>query len=249
MRHLKRLLRLWNLIKCITRSPLDRVFKAVKDELVGSGKQLGYKLMWQRVKIKYGLNVKRVVILQMLHLLNSCGIQHWRAKWFQRHLYICPGPDFVWHLDGHNKLMPFGFAIHGCIDAYSSRLMWLKVGSSNNDPSIIAEYYLECIGNLEYTAQKIQCDLGTENSTLKNLHSFLANDNGACVIFGKSTANQRIEAWWSTLRKCVTNWYMNFFKDLREVNLYNNSNILHVECLKYCFMDVIQSDLKSFMTQ
>lgn len=127
--------------------------------------------------------------------------------------------------------------------------MWLKVGSSNNDPSIIAEYYLECMGNLKYTAQIIRCDLGAENSSLKNLHPFLANDNGACVIFGKSTANQWIEAWWITLRKCVINWYMNLFKDLREMNLYNNSNIVHVECLKYCFMDVIQSDLKSFMTQ
>lgn len=26
------------------------------------------------------------------------------------------GPDFVWHLDGYDKLKPYGFAIHGCID-------------------------------------------------------------------------------------------------------------------------------------
>lgn len=28
------------------------------------------------------------------------------------------GPDFVWHLDGYDKLKPYGFAIHGCIDGY-----------------------------------------------------------------------------------------------------------------------------------
>jgi len=26
------------------------------------------------------------------------------------------GADFVWHLDGYDKLKPYGFAIHGCID-------------------------------------------------------------------------------------------------------------------------------------
>ena len=26
------------------------------------------------------------------------------------------GPNHVWHLDGYDKLSPFGFAIHACID-------------------------------------------------------------------------------------------------------------------------------------
>ena len=26
------------------------------------------------------------------------------------------GPNHVWHLDGYDKLPPFGFAIHACID-------------------------------------------------------------------------------------------------------------------------------------
>ena len=31
------------------------------------------------------------------------------------------GPNFVWHLDGYDKLKPYGFAIHGCIDGYDTR--------------------------------------------------------------------------------------------------------------------------------
>lgn len=26
------------------------------------------------------------------------------------------GPDFVWHIDGYDKLKPYGFTIHGCVD-------------------------------------------------------------------------------------------------------------------------------------
>ena len=26
------------------------------------------------------------------------------------------GPNYVWHCDGYDKLKPYGFPIHGCID-------------------------------------------------------------------------------------------------------------------------------------
>ena len=26
------------------------------------------------------------------------------------------GPNYVWHTDGMDKLKPYGFAVHGCID-------------------------------------------------------------------------------------------------------------------------------------
>ena len=28
----------------------------------------------------------------------------------------CQGPNYLWHIDGYDKLKPFGFAIHGAID-------------------------------------------------------------------------------------------------------------------------------------
>ena len=28
------------------------------------------------------------------------------------------GPNYVWHTDGLDKLKPYGFAVHGCIDGY-----------------------------------------------------------------------------------------------------------------------------------
>ena len=34
-------------------------------------------------------------------------------------------------------------------------------------------------------------------------------------IYGQSTAHQRIAAWWSTLRKQCSDWWIKHFKDLR----------------------------------
>lgn len=41
------------------------------------------------------------------------------------------GPNYVWHLDGYDKLKPYGFAIHACIDGFvhpmqSTRIVIVK---------------------------------------------------------------------------------------------------------------------------
>ena len=33
----------------------------------------------------------------------------------RRRQYINPGPNFLWHQDGYDKLAQFGFYIHACI--------------------------------------------------------------------------------------------------------------------------------------
>ena len=36
---------------------------------------------------------------------------------------------------------------------------------------------------------------------------------------------------------------MNFVKDMRDVGLYNDGDPLQVECLRYCFMNVLRNEL------
>ena len=54
-------------------------------------------------------------------------------------------PNYVYHVDGHDKLTPYGFAFHAAIDGYSRRLMWLQVGPSNSKPKLVAKYYVDCV--------------------------------------------------------------------------------------------------------
>jgi hypothetical protein len=37
--------------------------------------------------------------------------------------YIVPSPDFIWSIDGHDKLSQWGFQIYACIDAYSRNII------------------------------------------------------------------------------------------------------------------------------
>ena len=49
---------------------------------------------------------------------------------------------------GYEKLKPYGFPIHGAIDGYSRKILWLEVARSNNKPEIPAAFYLDCVKEL-----------------------------------------------------------------------------------------------------
>ena len=49
----------------------------------------------------------------------------------------------MWHLDGYDKITPFGLCIHGGMDGFSRKVLWCKVGYTNRDPKIIAGYFMK----------------------------------------------------------------------------------------------------------
>lgn len=63
----------------------------------------------------------------------------------------------------------------------------------------------------------MRSDDGTENSMVAELHTFLRSSHSdedaglGCFLTGRSTANQRIEAYWSHLAKDGPGWWINFF--------------------------------------
>ena len=71
-----------------------------------------------------------------------------KAHRLVRHRYYAISPNYVWHVDGYDKLKPYGFCIHGAIDGYSRRILWLEVLNSNNLSGVIAKYYLDASANL-----------------------------------------------------------------------------------------------------
>ena len=40
-----------------------------------------------------------------------------------RRNYSNPGPSFIWHIDGYNKLIYYDFSAHGCIDGFSRKYL------------------------------------------------------------------------------------------------------------------------------
>ena len=69
--------------------------------------------------------------------------------------------------DGHDKLMgyqnsTFPIAIYGCIDTCSRKILWEKVWSSNSDPNLVGQFYLEYLYKTRWIASRLRLDKGSE---------------------------------------------------------------------------------------
>lgn len=251
VRHLKRLLRAMGLQKRKQQSDLNSIMSAIETELKGSGNRLGYRLMHQRLFIQHGLIVDRETVRITLRFLDNEGVDIRSRRKLRRRSYKAAGPNFIWHIDGYDKLKPFGFCVHGAIDGYSRKILWLKVASSNNDPKIVAQYFLECAKEIGGIPRVVRGDPGTENGDIAGIQRFLRRNDidefasEKSFLFGKSVANQRIEAWWSTMRKTHSDWWIQLFKELRANGDFCDSDPIHTDCLKFCFMDVLQDELNN----
>ena len=171
----------------------------------------------------------------------------------KRRKYRNKGPNHVWHMDGNDKLIPFGFYVHGYIDGFSRKIIWLHVANTNKDRAVIAYYFLKEVEVINGTATKITADLGSENSYVYGIQIlFRRNDNdkfsgNRSFQHGKSTSNQRTESWWSIYKRDTIQKYLDYFKDLRDCGQYDDTDNVHVEALKFSFYGVIQDDLDSLV--
>ena len=250
MRQLKRILRSRGLARRNQQSPPNEIVDAVESELhMGSGSSIGYRLMHQRICSSYGLAADRETVRLIMKTLDPDGVQRRSKNRLIRRKYQANGPNFLWNIDGYDKLKPFGFCIHSAIDGFSRRIMWLEVDHSNNNPSIIAKYFLKTVRCVGGTPRIVRGDCGTENCYVVAIQRFFREGHAdvfqgdKSFMYGRSVSNQRIEAWWSMLRKLNTDFWINYFKDMREIGLYNDDDCLHVECLKFCFMPLIREEL------
>lgn len=152
-------------------------------------------------------------------------------------------------LIGYDKLKPYGFPIHGAIDGFSRRILWLNVVRSNNDPRVPGKLFLEYVKEVGGCPLLLVSDCGTENGISAamqcNFRCSGQDDQAGerSHRYCSSPANQRIEGWWSFYRHSRSSWWIDFFKDMVEYGTLHLGNTLHMECLWFCFERILQEDL------
>ena len=135
-----------------------------------------------------------------------------------------------------------------CIDGYSRKIIWLRCGSSNHDPAVIAGYFVDAIRLAGGCPQKVRSDCGTENVNVAALQIFLTGRTGTHV-YGSSPANQRIEAWWSFFRRNRAQWWIDLFEDLTDAGQFHVGHLRETDCLRFCYMSILRKDLNEVVRQ
>lgn len=84
----------------------------------------------------------------------------------------------------------------------------------------IAAYYLQAAKQHGGCPEKIRADCGTENRHVEQLQVFLRDKDdhsrAECFLYGKSTANQRIEWLWGMLRRQCIQFWINLLSKLQD---------------------------------
>ena len=140
------------------------------------------------------------------------------------------GLNNTWHADGNDKLKPYGFPIHGCVDGFSRKVLWPKLTRSNNNPMVPAIYFLITVSKWNLVPDILRTDCGNENCLYVGIQCKLANSTDARRS-RSSIHNQRIENFWSRFNRIYFSWAIDFFKDLAVTGSLILGNIVQMECL------------------
>ena len=98
---------------------------AIVDIIDSPGSSVGYRSVWHALQQK-GIRVPRSKVEEIVRELDPDGVEVRKTHRLRRREYTCPGPNKVWHADGYDKIKPFGFPIHDCINGYRKvkQLKW-----------------------------------------------------------------------------------------------------------------------------
>ena len=252
-RHLYRLLSSWGLQKRSKQSSLADVVDAIRKELEASTQNYGYRMMRRRIFLDHSVLASSETVRQCLQLMDPIGVSARRRHRWRRRIYQSYGPNYAVHIDGWDKLKPYGISIHGAIDGFSRRILWLKACDSNKNPAYIAQFYLNWIKEISGVPRLLCADKGTENSQVRDIHRALRfchddeNSGMASFRYMVSVHNIRIERFWSFLRTAQGLFWINLLKDMADSGLYQTQNPVHIQCARFVFTPLIQCDLDKLL--
>lgn len=216
-------------------------------------RHVGYRSMWKLLNNTFGIRVTQKTVRTIMRLIDPEGMQMRRGRRLVRRQYQSNGPGYCVHIDGYDKLKPFGFSIHGCIDGYSRKILWLSVDASNKNPRVVAWNFIDYLRKTKRLPRVIRTDAGTENVLIHKIQvalRFFHGDSMAghkSISIGRSTANQRIEMLWSFLMRYMTQFWRTFFSKMIDDGDFNNADPIHIECARFCFFPLIKNHLQTFM--
>ncbi len=167
IRTLDRRLRYFEIYYNHSNVAVSDVREAVKKEIEGPGKLLGYRAMHKKIRQEHNLLVSRDAVYDVMADVDPEGLKARGpvgiGKQRKKGNFTSKGPNWVHSLDGHDKLMgyqnsTFPLAVYGSIDTASRKILWLRIWVSNSDPRLIGRWYLEYLMETKIISNMIRIE-------------------------------------------------------------------------------------------
>ena len=252
---------------------LDRAIAFLQQDLRQSSAILGFGkgLLYQYVRQQAQVTVSQRRLYDFYRSVFPEEVANRRDGNFkQRGQFIVPGPNFLWSLDGYEKLKKFGFQIYGCIDAYSRCIIWFFIGRSATTSMSTLKQYLQAVQRLQMRPFFTRSDHGIETPLWAAAQAALAkagpkklkytDSDGtshfyaqgdrldSCHLYGPSTRNVRIESWWRQLRRGATDRWITFFNELAGYAIFKENVVADQIAMYAIYGPIICDELATFVS-
>ena len=175
-----------------------------------------------------------------IHRVDPINTAIRRSLAIRRRVYYVSGPNSLWHIDGHHKLIKYRFVVHGGIDGYSRTVVYLHCSTNNTAPTVMASFS-DAVSKYGLPVQ-VRSDRGGENIDVWRYMLQQSNSESAVVV-GASTHNQRIERLWRDVHRCVGSVYGDLFRQMEDEEKLDCLNEVDMFCLHTVFLPRINNTL------
>lgn len=83
----------------------------------------------------------------------------------RRRVYKVRGANALWHIDGNEKLVPWGFYVHGCVDGHSRLAIYLSCHADKKAATVSA-LFLDAVSRFGWPSRG-RGDFGRENNDVE----------------------------------------------------------------------------------
>ena len=191
-----------------------------------------------------GIRVPRSRVRSSIHRVDPINVELRRNLAVRRRVYHSDGPNSVWHLDGHHKMVRWRLIIHGGIDGFSRSIVYLNCTDNNRAETVLQSF----VAAVEYFGlpNRVRTDCGGENVDVWR-YMTESHSTDSAVITGSSVHNERIKRLWRDVFRCVVSNFYETFYALETQNLLNPLNEVDLYCLHQVYMPKINRVLKEFV--
>ena len=223
----------------ISNSELDWIMTTIKLNHPNDGERLIRGHLH-----RLGIVIPRARMRASIHCVDPINTALRRSITIRRRVYHVNGPNSLWHIDGHHKLIKWRFVVHGGIDGFSRTVVYLRC-STNNEASTVLASFIEAVSKYGLPDQ-VRSDCGGENVQVWQ-YMLEQHNSESAVLVGSSTHNERIKRLWRDVHRCVAVLFADLFREMEAEGILSCLNVVDLFCLHTVFLPRINSALDSFV--